>query len=98
MENNKIEIRRNDLKKILYALINELDKSQNNSFLLEKDLYWNIPFDELFNVYEEPKDITIGSIAEDWEFLQKINNGREVLSYDFIKVSNILKLLAEVIK
>jgi len=91
---NKTEITNNDLKNILLALINKLEILGNSSFSLDKDLYWNIPDEELYNVYKDPKDISIGSIKEDWDFLQKILiEKREVIGYDFNKVSNILKLI-----
>ncbi|MDH6252589.1 hypothetical protein M2347_002316 [Chryseobacterium sp. H1D6B] len=91
---NKIKITKDDLKNILFALINKLENLDDNSFSLNKDLYWNIPDEELYNVYEEPKEITIGSIKEDWDFLQQISHGkREVIGYDFNKTSSILKLI-----
>lgn len=89
---NNTEIQKEDLKKILFMLIDKLDESPTDKFSLEKDLYWNIPDDKLYNVYQEPSDLTIGSLVEDWEFLQKIlRKEREVLGYDFYKVSGILK-------
>lgn len=88
---NNTEIQKEDLKKILFMLIDKLDDSPTDNFSLEKDLYWNIPDDKLYNVYQEPENLTIGSLVEDWEFLQKIlRKEREVLWYDFYKVSTIL--------
>ncbi|MBL1222490.1 hypothetical protein JET18_16680 [Chryseobacterium sp. L7] len=88
---NNIEIQKEDLKKILFMLIDKLDDSPTDKFSLEKDLYWNIPDDKLYNMYQEPPDLTIGSLVEDWELLQKIlRKEREVLWYDFYKVSTIL--------
>ncbi|AZA80849.1 hypothetical protein C1637_11435 [Chryseobacterium lactis] len=93
---NKIEIQKEDLKQILFILMNKLEASSNNTFLLNKDLYWNIPDEELYDVYKEPKDLTIGSLAEDWEFLQKVlKREREVIEYDFTKISDILKLIGQ---
>ncbi|WP_111956306.1 hypothetical protein [Chryseobacterium lathyri] len=95
MENN-IEIEKEDLKKILFILIDKLESSNSNKFSLEKDLYWNIPDENLYNVYQKPEDFTIGSIKEDWEFLQKVlRKEREAIGYDFNKISNILKLIGQ---
>jgi len=91
-EDEKIKITKNDLKNILLALINKIEKLDNSSFSLDNDLYWSIQDEELYNIYEEPQEITIGSLKDDWDFLQKIlNEEREVIGYDFNKVSNILK-------
>jgi hypothetical protein len=91
---NKIEIPKNDLKNILLALINKIEKLDNSSFTLDKDLYWSIQDEELYNVYKEPEKITIGSLKDDWDFLQKILiEKREVIGYDFNMASNLLKLI-----
>ncbi|AYZ37016.1 hypothetical protein EGY07_16360 [Chryseobacterium indologenes] len=66
-----IEIQKEDIKKLLLTLVQKLERSEVSKFSFKQDLYWNIPVDELFNVYEEPK-LTIGSITEDLEFLEKI--------------------------
>ncbi|MGC5743710.1 hypothetical protein [Chryseobacterium sp. NFX27] len=93
---NNIEIQKEDLKKILFMLIDQLDNFPTDKFSLEKDLYWSIPDDKLYNAYQEPQDLTMGSLVEDWEFLQKIlRKEREVLGYDFYKVSGILKSIGQ---
>jgi len=97
MENN-LRIKTSDLKKILHLLILKLDDLPDNdsSFILDKDLYWNIPEENLYNVYEEPNNLTIGSLAEDWNFLQDIVlNKREILDFDLNKISIILRYLSE---
>jgi len=40
--------------------VQKLERSEVSKFSFKQDLYWNIPVDESFNVYEEPK-LTIGS-------------------------------------
>ncbi|WP_265130968.1 hypothetical protein [Chryseobacterium oranimense] len=92
---NNIEIQKEDMKRILSILMDKLEASDNKIILYE-DLYWNIPDEELYNVYNEPADFTTGSLAEDWEFLQKVlRNEREVIAYDFNKVSNILRFIGQ---
>lgn len=94
MENNT-HIKIVDIKKIIEILLTKLDSMDNdNSLILDKDLYWNIVDDEVYNVYKNPTELTIGSLVEDWEFLQKVINGkREMIDYDLNKMSNILKFL-----
>lgn len=95
MDNN-LEIQKENLNQILLNLINKIDSINENSISLDKDLYWYINNEELYNVYEEPEKITIGSIKEDWDFLQKIlTDDREVINYDFNKISNILRFISE---
>jgi hypothetical protein len=95
MENN-IHINLDDLKKIVNILSSQLNNLDDNlSLILDKDLYWSINEDELYNVYENPKNLTIGSLLDDWLFLQNIiTNERKILDYDLNKISRILKFLS----
>lgn len=93
MENN---IKVSDLKKLINLIafkLNDLDES--SSFTIENDLYWNIQEQDLYNVYENPNELTIGSLIEDWIFLETIIlEKRDILDYDLNKLSTILKYLA----
>lgn len=93
---NSIKIQKKELKQILFTIINKIDNLNEAEISFHKDLYWNINDEELYNVYEEPKNITIGSIKEDWDFIQKIlTDDREIINYDFNKIANILRLVGE---
>ena len=77
-------------------LISKIEKVNSDSIFIDKDLYWNINGEELYNVYDEPKNMSIGSIKDDWDFLEKIlTNKRDITNYDFNKISSILKLFSE---
>ncbi|OCA78248.1 hypothetical protein BBH99_09075 [Chryseobacterium contaminans] len=69
MENNKTELKKADIKRLIEVLINELDKLNDSaSFDFDSDLYWNITDDELYNPHKDPAELTMGSLVEDWEF------------------------------
>ncbi|MGG5207305.1 hypothetical protein ACQWU4_00055 [Chryseobacterium sp. MIQD13] len=92
---NTIEIQKEDIKKILSILMDKLDAS-DDKIILHKDLYWNIPDEELYDVYKDPINLTIGSLEEDWELLQKIlKNEREAVGHDFSKISNLFRFIAQ---
>lgn len=97
METNNIKIRLTDLKKIIKSLFNELNKlNDNTAFSLDEDFYWNILDEELYDVYKDPKELTMGRLFDDWEFLGKIvNNDREIIDYDLYKLAAILKFLGK---
>ena len=95
MENNT-QIKASDLKKIISLLALKLDSLNNDtSFIIDKDLYWHIPEEDLYSVYEVPNNLTIGSLTEDWNFLQDVMLGkREILDYDLNKISILLRYLS----
>lgn len=86
-----------DIRKLLNILSNELEKLDDNEVVkLEEDLYWNILDKELYNPYHEPAKLTMGSLTEDWEFLQKIlNDEREMIDYDLYKLASVLRFVGK---
>ena len=95
MKNKDISILH--IRKLINILSDELEKLEHkNVAVLEDDLYWNILDEELYNPYHEPANLTIGSITEDWEFLQKVRDGeREMIDYDLYKLASILRFLGK---
>ncbi|MCQ9640181.1 hypothetical protein MP478_12400 [Chryseobacterium sp. WG14] len=95
MENIYSELKISEIKNLIHGLLGELNKLDNaGAITLREDLYWNILEGELYNSYEEPKGLTMGSLKEDWEFLQKVVKGeREIIDYDLCKLASVLRFL-----
>lgn len=92
----EIKIQKEDLKKIILILMNKLEISAEDSFVLDEDLYWNILDEELYDPYKDPKNLTMGSLADDWAFSQNLVEGnRGMIDYDLVKIAAILKFLAK---
>lgn len=97
MENNKPELKKADIKKLIEALLNKLEKlNDSTSFTFNNDLYWNITDEELYDPYKDPKELTMGSLIEDWEFLQNFLDGkREIIDYDLYKIASLIRFLGK---
>ncbi|MGN7864701.1 hypothetical protein [Chryseobacterium sp. 22458] len=97
MESNNQVLKVSDIKKIIMHLSDDLNKLDDAEVVeLEDDLYWNILDEDIYSPYEKPGDFTMGSLTEDWEFLQKIIIGeRQMISYDLYKLASILKYLGK---
>ncbi len=48
-----------EIEKITSLLLLKLRKSKGNEIELKSDYYWDISSEELYNPYEEPKNITL---------------------------------------
>ncbi|MDR2235936.1 MAG: hypothetical protein LBE92_07420 [Chryseobacterium sp.] len=96
MENNN-SIKVADLKILLETFLLKLKNIDSNKTIpLEKDLYWNILDEELYEPYKDPTKLTMGNLTDDWEFLQKVFDGkREIIDYDLYKIASILRFLAK---
>ncbi|AYZ13733.1 hypothetical protein EGY05_18090 [Chryseobacterium arthrosphaerae] len=97
MENNNPFLKVSDIKDLIRHLSDELNKRDDAEVVeFEVDLYWNIMDEELYNPYDEPGGFTMGSLTEDWEFLQKVVMGeRQMINYDLYKLACILKFLGK---
>ncbi|MEJ5105142.1 hypothetical protein [Chryseobacterium sp. MYb328] len=86
-----------NIRKLINILSDKLEKLDDKKVVkLEDDLYWNILDGELYNPYDKPVQFTMGSLTEDWEFLQNVlNKEREIIDYDLYKLASILKFLGK---
>lgn len=97
MNDKNTEISVSDLKKILRLVLEELDqRDEEDNFKLEDDLYWNIRDEEWCEIYREPKDLTMGSLIDDREFLEKAICGeRKLIPYDLCKLAALLRYIGQ---
>ncbi len=84
-----------DLKILLEVLLSKLGSMDNSRPVFsDQDLYWNITDEELYDPYKKPVDLTMGSLTDDWEFLQKVMSGeRDMIDYDLCKLAAIMRHL-----
>jgi hypothetical protein len=90
--NMKISI--DEIQKITLLLLSKLKESKGNEIEINSDFYWDIDDNELYNPYEEPKDITLGQLSDDLEEIQRLINSDDAFAYDLRRLSNILKVLS----
>ncbi|MGY4538156.1 hypothetical protein ACVW0P_002576 [Mucilaginibacter sp. UYNi724] len=82
-----------DLQKAISLLLMKLKERKGMTIELKNDYYWDIDSNELYNLYEQPKDFALGQLSFDWEHIEKASPD-ELIPYDFEKVSCILKALS----
>jgi hypothetical protein len=88
-----------NLKKIIDTILDRMvNKLKVNEVTIEKeqDLYWDVPSKGLFLVREDQPQLDIGSLSDDWEFLQSILKDREhAVSLMLIHVAPLLRYIGE---
>ena len=84
----------NELLKATKALINTIGNKNGNEIEVGADYYWSIAPDEIYNVYEKPKQLTLGQLSEDWETLQLSVRSNNLTPYDLQRISAILKAIS----
>jgi len=90
-----MEIKKNDLLKIIDILKKNIDKNFSKKILIQKeDFYWEIDYNELYNPKKKPKNLTLGQLSDDWtELLRLAETKEEPLSYDLKRLGEILRII-----
>lgn len=83
-----------EIEKVVSCLLSKLRESKGNEIELNNDYYWDISEEELYNPYEEPKNITLGQLSDDLEEIQRLNKSDDAIAYDFKRLASILKALS----
>lgn len=85
-----------ELRAITEKLFSHLEEINCQSIEIFEDYYWDISEDERYDLEKNPKDLIVGQLTEDWEFLQKIIKGEnEPIGYAFVWLGKILQAIGE---
>lgn len=91
-----MEITLSELKAVFLQEVNHLEELGYEKIEIPVDYYWNIPQDLIYDPYNEPKNLDMGQLSDDWQELQKTLRGdRDPLTYDLVWLSTILRAIGE---
>jgi hypothetical protein len=62
---------------------------------LRKDYYWDIDTEQLYNMKNDPIELGVGQLYDDWEFLTKIENRDEAVAYMLTHLAPLLRYIGE---
>jgi hypothetical protein len=91
-----MNISKADLVQILKHLVNDIESSGNEQFTLQYDYYWSIPTDSLYQVQNDPQDLTIGNLHDEWNWLMEVAKGKRPLGTVELKwISALLRYMTD---
>jgi hypothetical protein len=69
-----VKVHVDELRRISEILLTHLETVGYRAVEVEKDFYWHVPSDDLYDRYEAPQaeQLNVGQISEDWERLVAI--------------------------
>lgn len=89
----KVEIAK--IKLVLDILLNKIEEYNGNSLDLNVDFYWDISFNEIYNPYEEPKNISLGQLSDDLDVINKLSDNHDkIVAYDLKRIAEIIKAIS----
>ena len=85
-----------DLRVLSDRLLSHLEQNGHSVVEVSIDYYWNIPEEQRYNPAEEPTELDIGQLEDDWLELQKIAQGEnEPIGYALVWLAAILQAIGE---
>ena len=94
MTDEAITITVDQLRSYFRVLIDHLDTNGIDSLELKHDYFWSIDQHDLYNVYDYPKNLTVGQLSEALEHLERIRSGeRPPLGYALVWLAHVLQAL-----
>lgn len=65
---------------------------------LKQNYYWSIVGDDLYAMEAPPKELSVGSLLDDWEFvLSAYKNADQQIPIDFIHIAPLLQALSQAV-
>ena len=90
-----MKINIDDISKITTLLLSNLKDSKGNEIELRSDYYWDICATQLYNPYDEPKDISLGQLSDDLNEIYRLSESKgDAIPYDLKRVAELLKALS----
>lgn len=85
-----------ELRKALEVLLGHLESTSQSEFEVQEDFYWAVPAKACYDAYEQPTELTIGQLSDDWSHLQAIGEGKEEpLGYALVWASSVIRAIGE---
>ena len=83
-----------EIEKIALLLLAKLKQSNGVEIDLKSDYYWCFDQEEIYNPYDDPKNITLGQLSDELNELKNILHSGDALAYDLKRLARILEALS----
>lgn len=80
------------LKAAAETLIERVREVEGDTVSLRHDMFWSIPADELFDVYNEPEELTVGQLSDSWDQISRITSRDDApVGYALVWLADVLR-------
>jgi hypothetical protein len=89
-----LQISTEQLRTAFETALTRLTEREGENITLERDYYWSVPPNELYNVYERPQELTIGQLSESWQYIQKLTEDPSAaIPHHLVWLADVLRAL-----
>ncbi|MBF6469884.1 hypothetical protein IU427_32695 [Nocardia beijingensis] len=80
---------------MLDVLLDHVEATTANDVVaVDKDYFWSVPTDELYDNYDQPTSLTRGQVSDSWQYLRDLLADEEyALGYHLVWLADVLRAL-----
>lgn len=83
-----------EIRHVFSLVMDHLAAVEGKEIQLEKDHFWAIPAEQLYNVFASPQELTIGQLSESWTNLTDLlGDGLPPNSYALVWLADVLRAI-----
>ncbi|MET8331424.1 hypothetical protein [Streptomyces sp. NPDC005181] len=96
MASKPLQIPLDQLRHAFELVLRHVEASAGSTVTLEHDYFWSVPGDELYEVHNEPRAITIGQLSESWQHLEGLLADEDrVVSHHLVWLADVIRAIGQ---
>ncbi|MET9060096.1 hypothetical protein ABZX99_20015 [Streptomyces antibioticus] len=96
MDSEPLQIPLDRLRHVFELALQHIEASADGTVALERDYFWSVPGDELYDVSNEPRTITIGQLSESWQHLEDLlADPDRVVGHHLVWLADVLRAIGQ---
>lgn len=86
------------LRALCVNLLDHVQSVEGPEVRLDKDYYWSVPVEQLYDVYSPPTDLTIGQLSECLTNLERLRDDpSKTTSYALVWLADLIRAVGQAV-
>lgn len=87
-----------ELRRAAEVLLEHVRNVEGDVIELDKDMFWVVPAEALYDVYQQPATLDVGQLSESWQSVAEIaRDEKPALGYALVWLSDVLRAVGQAI-
>ncbi|MGX2993392.1 hypothetical protein JNUCC64_03710 [Streptomyces sp. JNUCC 64] len=96
MDSEPLRIPLDQLRHAFELALKHIEASVGSGVALEHDYFWSVPGDELYDVLNEPRTITVGQLSESWQHLEGLlAEPEQAVGHHLVWLADVLRAIGQ---
>ncbi|MEX2985597.1 hypothetical protein [Streptomyces sp. C36] len=96
MTSEPLQIPLDQLRHAFDVVLRQVEASAGLTVTLNEEYFWSIPGDELYDVLNEPKTLTIGQLSESWQRIEDLLAHQDrALGYHLVWLADVIRAIGQ---